>query len=667
MKTDAVSSAVPAVKGAGQAEKPLQDKGGEAFGSLLQEIFSTRMSQLQSGNTQDKVSVQLEQGMEEPVETFPQESTFISSEETSSEETGAQPIASSPSEGNASPQIPAEETEEQAVLFPVEGNPALLITSEETVEQAVLLPDEGNLSPQIPSETVENLPAPQDQNKELTDSSGGYKKELMERLLKEIGEEGENILVLLPWLLYALSADEATTEKGSSEGTGLPELSGEFSSGEEVEGEKIVKKDSVQEMQLEKLFQLLGEILSGLGEEKEILPADFDFSKMMADNIILKPDELLLMEKKLVSGEIPLLDEKGFLTPQAGSVISSYLNEEEMMEKLKLFFPELDGKMEAELVQQPVGNEEKNPGENFIFALQNFLEDFLGVEKQLPSGETSLPGEKFLLNPEANVEIVFSLQEGRVLEKPTTGESVKPGEYSDSEQLFYAQPQTEAPQEKQPATFLERLESFLRSFLLGESGPSGEKTSAAGLGQGSTGDSSREAEIVGKPGSGGEFVFPSGIQPEEAASIHQTTYRDNLVQPREIVNQIIDKITLLTRSGEQELRMKLQPEFLGEIMIRMRRVKGVLTAEITTQNIAVKELLEGQMDTLRQRFQQMDMNVEEFRILLNNERDGGNGEGAREHYRESEWDRFAAGSAYGKNETLTFEDYEEKRGVNYLA
>ncbi|HAA34185.1 MAG TPA: hypothetical protein DCD97_02615, partial [Firmicutes bacterium] len=61
---------------------------------------------------------------------------------------------------------------------------------------------------------------------------------------------------------------------------------------------------------------------------------------------------------------------------------------------------------------------------------------------------------------------------------------------------------------------------------------------------------------------------------------------------REIMEQITSRMDYLARPGGQELRLKLQPEFLGEVLIRVRRIKGILSAEIITQHLAVKELLE---------------------------------------------------------------------------
>ena len=72
------------------------------------------------------------------------------------------------------------------------------------------------------------------------------------------------------------------------------------------------------------------------------------------------------------------------------------------------------------------------------------------------------------------------------------------------------------------------------------------------------------------------------------------------------------------------------------------------------------------MDILRQRFQQMNMNVEEFRVNLNSERTGGNGGEARKHYSDGDGS-YAAKGSYGNNTDPDFNGYEENGRVNYLA
>ena len=84
----------------------------------------------------------------------------------------------------------------------------------------------------------------------------------------------------------------------------------------------------------------------------------------------------------------------------------------------------------------------------------------------------------------------------------------------------------------------------------------------------------------------------------------------------EVIPQIVEQAGHLAMSGAQELRLRLQPEFLGEVLIRVRRLQGVLSAEIITQHPAVRELLEGQLETLRQRFQEVNLPVEHLAVFV---------------------------------------------------
>ncbi len=87
--------------------------------------------------------------------------------------------------------------------------------------------------------------------------------------------------------------------------------------------------------------------------------------------------------------------------------------------------------------------------------------------------------------------------------------------------------------------------------------------------------------------------------------------------PAKIIPQIVEQAGSLSISGAQEMRLRLQPEFLGEVLIRVRQLQeGVLTAEIITQHHAVKELLASQLDTLRQRFQEVNLPLEHLAVFV---------------------------------------------------
>ena len=153
------------------------------------------------------------------------------------------------------------------------------------------------------------------------------------------------------------------------------------------------------------------------------------------------------------------------------------------------------------------------------------------------------------------------------------------------------------------------------------------------------------------------------------------TRGESQLYSREIVEQIFAEARYLTRPGGQELRLKLQPDFLGEVIVRIRRHKGVLSGEIITQHLAVKELLESQLETLRQRFQQFDLNVERFQVFVKDE--GQQGFSFAKGYREdrpgSESD-FAPFAGASSKDTVAAEAQNlhpglrgEGRRVNYLV
>jgi flagellar hook-length control protein FliK len=122
---------------------------------------------------------------------------------------------------------------------------------------------------------------------------------------------------------------------------------------------------------------------------------------------------------------------------------------------------------------------------------------------------------------------------------------------------------------------------------------------------------------------------------------------------------------LLVRSGEQELRLKLQPEFLGEILIKMRRIKGLLSAEIVTQSLALKELLEGNLENLRQRFQELNLSLEDLNISLGGKNGGGSGSGANKspHFALP----FKARDGKAEEKNIYFSGIEPEGKVNCLV
>jgi flagellar hook-length control protein FliK len=161
-------------------------------------------------------------------------------------------------------------------------------------------------------------------------------------------------------------------------------------------------------------------------------------------------------------------------------------------------------------------------------------------------------------------------------------------------------------------------------------------------------------------------VFPQQGNFEGIGIKAENNYARDIL-PKEVLGQIIERVNLLARPGVQELRLQLQPEILGEVLIKMRRIKGLLSAEIMTQNIAVKELLEGNLEPLRHRFQQLNLPVEEFNVFVGGEDNSGSAFNDENNKPRSSYLPFGGGNAQAEEERNYFPETRLKGKVDCLV
>lgn len=189
------------------------------------------------------------------------------------------------------------------------------------------------------------------------------------------------------------------------------------------------------------------------------------------------------------------------------------------------------------------------------------------------------------------------------------------------------------------ASFLSKVENFFQVLFTGGSiqgeTPSGEgfqgggqrlsipETMSSHFFSGENTKDSAGKNLSAEAAPRGVESFGQFLWGQASSAPSQEAMPNSQYSMQEIISQVVERISYLKRSGNEELKVKLHPDSLGEVHIRLRRSKGNLSAEIIAQNKNVKELLENNMDALRQRFQQMDLNIDEFTISLSDEEKGG--------------------------------------------
>lgn len=109
-------------------------------------------------------------------------------------------------------------------------------------------------------------------------------------------------------------------------------------------------------------------------------------------------------------------------------------------------------------------------------------------------------------------------------------------------------------------------------------------------------------------------------QPElqQAGGIEQAQMPESYfsAETRQIMDQILDFMKVQTGDGLTQLEMQLHPESLGTLQIHIASKGGVVTAQFTAQNEAVKAALETQMVQLKETFQEQGVKVEAIEVTV---------------------------------------------------
>ena len=99
----------------------------------------------------------------------------------------------------------------------------------------------------------------------------------------------------------------------------------------------------------------------------------------------------------------------------------------------------------------------------------------------------------------------------------------------------------------------------------------------------------------------------------------QVTNEENLsfsTRAQEIYDQIGEYVRNLSTENLNEIELKLQPETLGTIHIRVSQSEGIVKAELVTANENVRSIIEGQLIQLKEDFDRSGIRVDEVEVRV---------------------------------------------------
>jgi|GEM_PF-3460355 len=83
---------------------------------------------------------------------------------------------------------------------------------------------------------------------------------------------------------------------------------------------------------------------------------------------------------------------------------------------------------------------------------------------------------------------------------------------------------------------------------------------------------------------------------------------------RSIIEQIVEKATLLREEDRMELTVQLKPDSLGKLSIKLTSENGVTTAQIIADHFETGELLQGQISILKQQLGEQGIHIHELNV-----------------------------------------------------
>jgi flagellar hook-length control protein FliK len=94
----------------------------------------------------------------------------------------------------------------------------------------------------------------------------------------------------------------------------------------------------------------------------------------------------------------------------------------------------------------------------------------------------------------------------------------------------------------------------------------------------------------------------------------------NQLNAVDIVQQIMDNVKVMANESLQSIEMQLNPENLGKLHLTITAKDGVMTAQITAQDEAVKRAIESQLAVLKENFDNQGLKVEAVEVMVESHR-----------------------------------------------
>lgn len=200
------------------------------------------------------------------------------------------------------------------------------------------------------------------------------------------------------------------------------------------------------------------------------------------------------------------------------------------------------------------------------------------------------------------------------------------------------------------------------------------------------GENKKQGETQDKGIFGGDRVlkvfqdFKAVIDNKTAPIVNVLKNQDNILQQshesvlpvraQDVISQIVNgaKVSIDMGASKYSADIKLKPDYLGNISLKIEIDKGVMIAKFEVQNYQVKQIIESNLVQLRDALQSQGINVQNINVTVDT---GMGGQLAQDHgnnqWKETGRYRFNEGKVAARNFDDMVIAFRGESGINYLV
>lgn len=90
------------------------------------------------------------------------------------------------------------------------------------------------------------------------------------------------------------------------------------------------------------------------------------------------------------------------------------------------------------------------------------------------------------------------------------------------------------------------------------------------------------------------------------------------IEPKEIVEQIVEKVKFDLSESKNEIKLSLKPEALGEMTMNIEVAKDGVIAKLMVDNYRTKEIIEGNLIQLKEGIKETGLEIKTFEVFVGN-------------------------------------------------